>query len=226
MITLFLTWRAAASVPDGEAGRIAERLRTLPGLTRGLVFTAAAASDPFLNDGPPPPLALQLYFADIAALEAACGRSGALQALADPTALPSLASAVVTQQAMLARPYPVDDAAIAGEPWCSYLVAYPGPAADFNLWLDFYLAHHPGIMRRFPGIREIEICTRLDWISFLPFGRDDAMQRNKVVFDSPAALDAALNSPVRNEMRSDFHRFPPFAGGSTHYPMLTRGIVP
>jgi hypothetical protein len=54
-------------------------------------------------------------------------------------------------------------------------------------------------MARFPGIRQIEIYTRLDWLGALPWRRVDYMQRNKVVFDSPAALKAALNSPVRHE---------------------------
>ena len=43
-------------------------------------------------------------------------------------------------------------------------------------------------MARFPGIRQIEICTRIDWCGFLPWRRVDHMQRNKVVFDSAAAL--------------------------------------
>src|SRR5260370_164267 len=81
-----------------------------------------------------------------------------------------------------------------------------------------YIAHHPPIMARFPGIREIEISTRVDWCSGLPWPRVECMQRNKVVFDNPAALTAALNSPVRDEMRADFRDFPPFSGKSTHYP--------
>ena len=76
-------------------------------------------------------------------------------------------------------------------------------------------------LARFPGVRRIEIATRIDWVGFLPYPRAEHMQRNKVVFDSPAALTAALASPVRAEMRADFHRFPPFTGVATHYPMLT-----
>jgi hypothetical protein len=76
-------------------------------------------------------------------------------------------------------------------------------------------------MAKFPNIRQIEICSRVDWTSALPYPRDNQMQRNKVVFDSQAALTAALNSPVRHEMRADFKEFPPFSGGNTHFPMLT-----
>ena len=230
MFTLFLTFvhsNAQHPQPDqAELGGIAGFLRATHGMTTALIHTPAIARDPYLHDGPSPSLVLQIYFADIAALEAACAEGGHLHALAAPGILPSLAEADVTQQAMLARPFPVSEPAPPTAPGCSYLVAYEGEAEDLNAWLTYYIAHHPPIMRRFPGIRAIEIDTRIDWCSALPFHRADAMQRNKVVFDSPAALDAALNSPVRHEMRADFAKFPPFAGGNTHYPMLTRPVLP
>jgi uncharacterized protein (TIGR02118 family) len=130
---------------------------------------------------------------------------------------------------MLTRHFPVPDAVFrtpAGQPHCTYLVAYEGEAADTNVWLSYYIAHHPPIMARFPGIRAIEISTRLDWCGFLPYPRVEFLQRNKVVFDSAEALTAALNSPVRHEMRADFKNFPPFSGGNTHFPMLTRTVTP
>ena len=42
---------------------------------------------------------------------------------------------------------------------------------------------------------------------------------------SPEALTAALNSPVRHEMREDFKHFPPFTGPVTHFPMRTRRVA-
>jgi len=130
---------------------------------------------------------------------------------------------------MLTRVFPVPDPQFRtgrGTLPCTYLVAYEGAAQDLNLWLSHYIAHHPPIMARFPGIREIEIYTRLDWCGFLPGRRVDYMQRNKVVFDDAAALTAALNSPVRHEMRADFKNFPPFTGRNSHYPMATLTITP
>jgi hypothetical protein len=47
------------------------------------------------------------------------------------------------------------------------------------------------------------------------------MLRNKVAFDSAEALGAALASPVRDELRADIAKFPPYAGGSSHVPMDT-----
>jgi hypothetical protein len=219
----------AARLSESDRARAIDIARATPRLRKALVYTPEVTRDPYLDDGPSPPLALQLYFDDIAPLEAALARDGALQALAAPGALPSLAGTTVTQQAMLTRVFPVPDARFrtpAGALPCTYLVQYPGVADDPNEWLAHYVAHHPQIMAKFPDIREIEIYTRIDWCGFLPWRRVDHLQRNKVVFDSPAALTAALNSPVRHEMRADFNRFPPYSGGNTHYPMATLTVTP
>ncbi len=227
MFAFFLTFRhddPARRATVDEISRFIAVLRHAPGLARALVFTPEAADDPYLNDGPCPPLAAELYFDSIAALEAALARNGELQALAAPDLLPGLTGAEVTQQAMLARPFPVPQPAPPDAPGCTYLVSYDGVAEDENLWLSHYLDHHPPIMARFPGIRAIEICTRIDWCGFLPWPRVSYLQRNKVVFDSPAALTAALQSPVRHEMRADFHKLPPFTGTVRHYPMATRSV--
>jgi hypothetical protein len=167
-------------------------------------------------------LGLQLDFADIADLEAALAPTGHLQALAS-----LVPGADVAQQAMLTRRFPVRDPTFgAPEPHCTYLVSYEGEAEDANVWLAYYIAHYRPIMARFPGIREIEIFTRIDWCGFPPFRCVNHLQRNKAVFDGPEALTAALNSPVRHEMRADFNRFPPYTGANTHFPMLTRAVRP
>ena len=199
-------------------------LAATPGLARGLIYTPARTHDPYLDDGRPPTLAFQLYFPDIAAMEAVLAPEGHLAALATRDALPSLRGAAVTQQAMLARAFPVPDVPGGSEPGCSYLVTYDGAAADQNAWIAHYIASHTEIMARFPGIRAIEVCTRIDWCGFLPWLRADAMLRNKVVFDDADALTAALNSPVRHDMRADYQRFPTFTGSVTHFPMTTKSF--
>ena len=194
-----------------------------PALQRGLIFTPSNTSDPYLDDGPPPQLALQLYFDDIALLEATLAPNGHLQRL------DVLESVGASQQAMLVRRYPVPDPTFrtsAGELPCTYLVAYEGPAENLPAWLAHYIADHPPIMTRFPGVRQMEIYTCIDWCGGLPWPRVAHMQRNKVVFDNQAALTAALNSPVRHEMRAAFHRFPPFSGPVTHFPMETVTVLP
>src|SRR5215471_11409489 len=100
-----------------------------PGLRHGLMFTPSSTSDPYLDDGPPPELALQLYFDDIIAMEAALAADGHLQCLAS--------RGEGTQQAMLVRRYPVPDPTFRtppGELPCTYLVAYEGEVEHLPAW--------------------------------------------------------------------------------------------
>jgi hypothetical protein len=230
-------WFALFRNPAASRSHVSERdiawlgrfLAETPGLQQALVFTPAGTSDPYLDDGPPPQLGLQLYFDDIAHLEAAAAAGGHLQGLAAQGALPSLDRATVTQQAMLVRRFAVPEPTFqtpAGERPCTYLVAYEGEAQDLAAWLAHYIADHPPIMARFPNIRQIEVYTCIDWCGSLPWPRVRHMQRNKVVFDSAATLTAALNSSVRHEMRTAFAGFPPFTGPVTHFPMATTTVVP
>ena len=48
---------------------------------------------------------------------------------------------------------------------------------------------------------------------------------NEVVFDDVAAFNAAMQSPVRQELRRHFHEFPPFSGRNTHFPMNRTRLV-
>jgi hypothetical protein len=216
--------KPAARLSDAEHVRLDALLRGVPGLGRALVHTPARAHDPLLDDGAPPQLALQLYFDRLLDLEAAAGREGRLHALAETGALPTLARAEVEHQVMAVRAYPVPDAGRPAGPRCTYLVAYDGPAEDPHAWLDDYLAHHTPLMARLPGVRELEVCTPVHCVSHLPWGRATCMQRNKVVFDSPAALTSALDSPLRHEMRTHFKSLPRFSGRVTHFPMSTRAV--
>jgi uncharacterized protein (TIGR02118 family) len=231
MFTLFLTFYArdaAARTSDADLARAIEIAQAVPNLRRGLVFTPERATDPYVEYPPPPQLAFQLYFDAIAPLEAAAGRRGALQALAAPGALPSVDKTGASQQAMLARPFPAPDPVFrtpAGGLPCSDIIHYPGKAEDLNAWLAFYFESHVPLMRTLPGLRELELYTRIDWVSALPWPKAEHMQRNKVVFDDLAAMAAAFQSPVRAEMRADFLRFPAFTAGNRHNPMATREIV-
>ncbi|HZD20911.1 MAG TPA: ethyl tert-butyl ether degradation protein EthD, partial [Burkholderiales bacterium] len=105
--------------------------------------------------------------------------------------------------------------------YCTYLVAYEGPAQDEALWLENYLEHHPPLMAKLPQIRELEIYTPVEWRCPAPLNRVRHLQRNKVAFDTAAALAEALDSAVRREMREDFARFPPYRGRVTHFAMTT-----
>ena len=187
---------------DREEGDLPPDLAALPGLERALIHRAVQPDAPAL--------ALQLEFDGITALEAACAADSPLQDL----------PGTPRQQAFLLRRYANGPAA------CSYLVHYPGPAQDLNAWLTHYATHHIPLMLRLPAVRVVEMLTRIDHLSALPFPRDNHMQRNRVGFDSPEDLAAALASPIRAQMRADVDAYPPYQGGVSHFTMLTEAICP
>jgi hypothetical protein len=227
---LFLSFRSAANTfPAAELDKLNGVLRATPKLQKALVHTSSSAEDPYVKDGPSPSLVLQLYFDELPELEAALSRSSRLGALASRDEFPTLAQAEISQQAMLVRPFAVPEPTFEtapGEPYCTYLVSYEGEAQDLNAWHAHYLENHTKHMAMFPKIRELEVYTRLDWVSRNPWRRAHFMQRNKVAFDSPDALQQALHSPVRHEMRADYRAFPPFTGPNNHYAMATRVVKP
>ena len=226
---LFLSFAFGREPSAAEMAKLDRLLRSTPKLRKALLHSPASTSDPYVKDGPPPALVLQLYFAELPELEAALSRTGHLLSLLSHDEFPTLAAAEVSQQAMLVRPFAVPEPAFkiaAGEPYCTYLVSYEGEAEDLNAWHAHYLEMHTKHMANFPEIRELEVYTRLDWVSLPPWTRLNFMQRNKVVFDSPDALRRALNSPVRHEMRADFKAFPRFTGPNRHYAMATRVLQP
>lgn len=228
----FAFFRDAAPLPPLDVATldgIVAMLRTVPDLRQGLVLspTPTPTAHPFPDNEPAPALVLQLQFDTIEALEAAVAAHGPLHTLADGSHFGH--GRTITQQAMLTRRYPVPDARLRAQSDdlpCSYLVHYPGPAADLNAWHAHYNTNHPPLMARFPGVRAIEIYTRIDAVVGLGWSREDAIQRNKLLFDSPEALTTALHSPVLQDMRADFHQLPPFAGGNVHYVLQTRFVAP
>lgn len=227
---LFLVFRLRGddALSKEELARVNGLVKKLPKLGRALIHTASAATDPYVKDGAPPQLVLQLYFPALSDLEAGTSHD-TFQALASQDRFPALAGADIEQQIMLVRSFAVPEPQITnanGAPYCTYLVAYEGEAQDIGAWLRHYLEKHTAHMARFPGLRELEVYTRLDAANTLPWRRSNCMQRNKVAFDSAEALTQALNSPVRHEMRADFNAFPPFTGPTSHYAMTTRVVRP
>lgn len=217
------------AVSEADVETVAEIVKLTPGLTSANLYTPEITKDMYNKEERSPVFGMQLYFNELTELEEAMAPAGHLQQLAASGVLSSIRGAKATQQAMYVRPFPVDEGRLDieknGSP-CSYVVHYAGPAQDLNIWLHHYVSHHPQIMRTFPGIRQIEILSRVDWCGFLPWERVNYMQRNRVMFDNPAALQIALQSPARIAMREDFETFPPFEGGNSHFPMETRVIFP
>jgi uncharacterized protein (TIGR02118 family) len=213
-----------AQLSEDDRAAVSQLILRIPGLARAHLLSPTIARDPYIDDGPAPLLTIQLYFERLETLEEAAGPHGALQGLVPP----SLAQARIFQQVMWTRFFPVSEpiGTPPGPPHsCSFLVHYPGEPENLNEWLSYYMSHHVPLMCRFPGIRAVEVHTRVDWVDALPWQREHHFQRNKIVFDSAAALERALHSPVREQMKADRASFPAFSGGNVHHSLATQTIV-
>lgn len=218
---LFLA--GARALADVRALR--RRAADIPGLRQLIVHESMdGAVDPRIQPSPDAPSwVLQWYFDELAPLEAALCEDGPIERALDAAHGMRAQGRMenITQQVMAVRtlrPAGFAPAKAHGER-CTYLVEYEGPAEDMNTWLAHYLQHHPPLMLALPGLRELEIYTRIDCTSGLPHAHATAMQRNKVAFDDASALARALASPVRDAMRRDFHALPPYRGASPHFAM-------
>jgi len=223
----FLTVNGKSAASVDQLNAVLPQLAGIHGITEVRAHTPASAIDPMLDDGQPPALVLQLFFTDIVSLEAANVVDGPIQVAAAPV-VDAMRAATITQQAMLVRRFDVPEPiapSSRNEPLCTYLVRYEGPAQDTNAWLSDYIRGHPPLMRQLPGLRALEIFTRIDWCGAIPWPRSDDLQRNQVVFDTTDALSIALNSPLRAQMRQHYEALPPFDGRVTHFPMHTRTVT-
>lgn len=225
-LTWFCVWQADTllKLDARELDALRTLLQACPGLRAGYVMLPAAAHDPYYPSAKgSPSLIVQLEFDSLAVLEEHLRSDGHLAPLADAAFLSSLGGARPAQQGMLSRRYPVPDPRIrtADGQCLSYWVEYAGPAADPNAWHDHYTRHHPQLLAGFPGIRAIEIYTPAVVVCGLPLPERPCLQRNKTVFDDVAAMNTAMQSPVREALREDFHRLPAFQGPALHFPFLT-----
>ncbi len=207
----------ARAFDRSDISRLQSVAREAAGLKRFVLHVPSVASS---HAAPAPFCVTQWYFDDLDQLETALQPGHAIATAADSIA-EHASNGTLHQQAMAVRKFstPHPHASEAHDERCTYLVGYEGEADDFNAWLTHYMTHHPPLMARLPGIRELEIYTRIDYRTGLRHARATAMQRNKVVFDDIAALDAALASTVRTRMKADFDSFPPYGGATPHYPM-------
>jgi hypothetical protein len=222
-VCLFLIGTSDAGQPLTDTPALLRAVTQVPGL-RKLIVHEPVAGQVDARIAPAtdaPSCVLQWYFDELAPLEAALEHDGTIVHALHSAMRAELSPQTFSQQVMAVRTFappqaaPVEDSAQR----CTYLVAYEGVAEDFNAWLTHYLAHHPRLMLQLPALRELEIYTRIDSRSGLPFAHASAMQRNKVVFDDAAALTDALASPVRDAMRLDFHALPPYSGAAPHFAM-------
>jgi uncharacterized protein (TIGR02118 family) len=106
----------------------------------------------------------------------------------------------------------------------SYFVRYRGSAADPGRFVEHYASHHAAILKEFTGIRTLSLHEPVDWNDPFPVQPDGTALLAQMMFDTPAALDRALQSEARRRAREDFGRFPKFRGEVTHQAMRRRII--
>ena len=221
-ISWFCVWQGDSTVglDAVDRTRLEAVIRRCPDLTAGHILTPAIAHDPYYaGQSGSPSLIVQLEFAQIDAVERHLLPGGYLNCLADARLLPSLRDTAAQQQAMSVRrfdvpcPRPTEEMPHA----LSYWVEYVGPAEDENAWHRYYVNSHAPLLTQLPGIRAVEIYNPVAAVCGIGLPERKCMQRNKTVFDSADAMNFAMQSTVRDRLRQDFSRFPPFSGAAHHF---------
>jgi uncharacterized protein (TIGR02118 family) len=223
---LTIVYEIAVTAADKYAGTVrswfdAGPRRTwpeLPGLRSLDAYSpVSGGKDPHVDDGLGPCLLCILAFVDEDALRAAIAGATFKRGLAG---LPS--AVIATADAMHRRCYGADGEIDGHELVAafSYVVRYHRPAEDERAFVAHYVASHPALLAALPGIRSVLCYFPLAWSD--PNGLPSAqyMLGNEVAFDSIADFNAAMQSPVRHELRAHYRNFPSFSGRNTHYPML------
>ena len=178
------------------------------------------AHDPFNDDGPGPLFIAMLAFPSREAFAAALADSALTLSLAGrPEGL------AWTGSAFERRFYPVGGKAAPLTAPFSYVVRYHKPAQDEAAFIRNYVDTHPPTLATLPGIRSV-MCYFPQRIVADGLAGADYIIGNEVAFDSVAAFNAAMQSPVRQELRRHFHEFPPFSGRNTHFPMNRTRLSP
>lgn len=238
-ISVFLTWPGpendSAAITDAftdsfTAGPLAG-LRSANGLSFIETYRPAPGDQPGFDDVPRPPLLVELNLADLHVARDLIGSAPFQEALTlridgETGHRPGSADIrAATVDVFTPRHFDLPGHA---EPprrtaALSYVVRYYRPAPDEQAFVDFYVSHHPLLLARFPGIRNV-LCylpTELE----LPEGMasSGAFFGNEVVFDDLDALHRALESDVLQELLAEGKTFPPY-GHCEHHAMLRERV--
>jgi hypothetical protein len=185
------------------------------------LFTPDKVEDPYVDDGAPPAIMVQIDVADIDALDA-------LFAGAEIRSLIEAAGPSAKADAFEVSAFPIsgiDDAALRTAPM-SFVVRYFAPVSDENLFRSYYLENHPPIMADMPGIRNVFCYVPVDWTCSIGIQSSGCILGNEVVFDDLEGLNAALASDVRHRLRDDYKSFPVKPGPNTHFAMQREDFRP
>jgi hypothetical protein len=107
----------------------------------------------------------------------------------------------------------------------SYVVRYHRPADDEAAFIANYVATHPQTLAKLPRIRSVMCYFPVQAPMPHRYDAADYIIGNEVAFDTIADFNAAMQSPIRHELRAHFNAFPRFTGPSTHFPMNRTRLV-
>ena len=199
----------------GWANRAARGWAALPKLATLDLYAPVTGGvhDPFNDDGPGPLFIAMLAFPSRGALAAAVASPGLTSSLRGRPG-----DLAWTGSAFERHFYPVGGKTDPLTAPFSYVVRYHKPAEDEAAFIRNYVDTHPPTLATLPGIRSVMCYFPLP-IAAQGLAAADYIIGNEVAFDSVAAFNTAMQSPVRQELRRHFHEFPPFSGANTHFPM-------
>ncbi len=177
-------------------------------ISRISVYTPGQTTDPYIDDGAPPAVVIELDVPDTAALSELFEAAEVGLALAPPAGATANYDVFETMSFGTRRTAPV-----------SYAVRYFPPVEDAGYFVDHYLRSHVPILQELPGVRNILCYLPVPWRHPSGMRNSGCILGNEVVFDTFESLDTALSSDVRHRLRKDFHAFPMTPGDATHYAM-------
>ena len=186
------------------------------------LFSPAPIHDPYVDDGMPPGLVIQINLTDKAALsklfETATTRlvlSSPAGALLGHDVFDVISFGLAQGQDAPPRTAPV-----------SYNVRYYSPIENPDTFVSHYLDHHVPILKRLPDVRNVLCYVPIAWDHPPELQKSGCILGNEVVFESFQSLNAALASDVRHTLREDFEAFPVKPGPHTHYAMSREDFSP
>jgi uncharacterized protein (TIGR02118 family) len=223
--TLFIQLMSGSTPGDDAAETVAQALSKNSKVERIFVMTPAR-STPSGSAYRPPAFVLEIDFHDGAALQGFFNETASREDLVS-------ALSTITQSSLGEISYQTMSRRYAVMPshgyWasslrsCTYLVEYPGQAADLEAWLNYFDRAHALILARLPGVRMVTAFRPAVADISVPAWRPaKGMQKNKIVFDDLRALDTALASPVIADIRADAAKFSDYSPAPTRVALHTR----
>ena len=107
----------------------------------------------------------------------------------------------------------------------SYFIRYAGRSDDAEKFFEHYRTRHAAILRNYPGILACRLHKPIPWHDPVAVTKDDVLVLAELVFETADALDKALASAARQELRRDFQEFPKLVDGHIRHLAVATEVV-